>query len=101
MKRGVDESDKIYEPCFDLIKINDLISEVVKEEFKPQLVLFKDAIRHIFRICRILKMQRGHMVLVGIGGSGRRCLAKLAGILSSVKIMGIEVNKKYVLENFR
>ena len=41
------------------------------------------------------------MVLVGIGGSGRRCLAKLAGILSSVKIMGIEVNKKYFLENFR
>jgi len=41
------------------------------------------------------------MVLVGIGGSGRRSLAKLASILSSVKFMGIDANKKYVLENFR
>ena len=79
----------------------DLISETMKEEVKPQLVLFKDAIRHIVRICRILSMQRGHMVLVGVGGSGRRSLAKFAGILSSAHIAEIEVNKKYVLNDFR
>lgn len=46
-------------------------------------------------------MQRGHMVLVGVGGSGRRSLAKFAGILSSAHIAEIEVNKKYVLNDFR
>jgi len=46
-------------------------------------------------------MQRGHMVLVGVGGSGRRSLAKLSGILSEVRVSSIDINKKYVLENFR
>jgi hypothetical protein len=34
MKRGIDPSERIYEPCFDLIKINDHISDVMKDEFK-------------------------------------------------------------------
>lgn len=93
--------DKIYEPCFDHIKYTDIITDKMKEFFKPQLVLFKDAIRHIFRIARVLNMQRGHMVLVGVGGSGRRSLARLAALLCQSKVAGIDINKKYALENFR
>jgi len=35
LKRGVNPSDKSYEPCFDQIKLTDVITYVMKEEFKP------------------------------------------------------------------
>lgn len=49
------------------------------------LVLFQDAVEHIVRIARVLRAERGHTLMVGPGGSGRRSVATMAGHVNECK----------------
>ena len=45
---------------------------------KMKLVLFKYALVHLIRIARVLSMDRGHALLIGMPSSGKRSLTRLA-----------------------
>ncbi|XP_055012614.1 dynein axonemal heavy chain 2 [Boleophthalmus pectinirostris] len=65
------------------------------------LVLFRDAIEHITRIVRVISQLRGNMLLVGIGGSGRTSLSKLAAFICKYQVFQVEVTKQYRKQEFR
>ncbi|ETN11506.1 hypothetical protein PPTG_10373 [Phytophthora nicotianae INRA-310] len=66
-----------------------------------ELVLFEDAMIHTAAIARILIQPRGHGLLLGMGGCGKRSLARLAVFLTGYYCFEIELRKGYGLVEFR
>ena len=60
------------------------------------LVMFQFAIEHISRISRILQQDNGHVLMVGIGGSGRRSCARLSASMMDFTLFQVSLPQKFL-----
>ncbi|MEQ2218274.1 Dynein heavy chain 3, axonemal [Xenoophorus captivus] len=101
-----DSDTKAYDEITDLHSLQEVM-EFYLEEYNScskapmSLVMFKFAIEHISRICRVLRQDNGHLLLVGIGGSGRQSTTKLGTFISDYVPFQIELTKNYSMLDWR
>lgn len=76
------------------VAYNDIIAAM-------NLVLFEDAMNHVCRINRILELPRGNALLVGVGGSGKQSLSRLAAFISSLEVSQVQLKKGYGIPDLK
>lgn len=68
---------------------------------KMDIVLFRYALEHLARICRILAIPCGSLLMVGVGGSGRQSLTKLATGMTACGLFQPEIGSTYGINEWR
>ncbi|NXP09467.1 DYH17 protein, partial [Thinocorus orbignyianus] len=97
--------DSKYMPVPSWPALNKLLVEALDNynevNAAMSLVLFEDAVSHICRISRILESPWGNALLVGVGGSGKQSLARLAAFISSLNVFQITLRKGYGIPDLK
>ncbi|KAM7121693.1 dynein axonemal heavy chain 11 [Molossus nigricans] len=65
------------------------------------LVLFEDAMHHVCRISRILRTPQGCALLIGVGGSGKRSLARLAAYICGLEVFPTTLTEGFGIQELR
>eukprot|EP00796_Vickermania_ingenoplastis_P004622 gene4627-3332_t len=108
-------SERVYEESTDFKRIPQILDEYQDDYNNTistskgeddtvlpplNLVFFTDHCEHLARIIRIVRQPRGNALLVGVGGSGKRSLTRLASYVANSRVFEISVGKGYSMTDF-
>ncbi|XP_076584320.1 dynein axonemal heavy chain 6 [Chaetodon auriga] len=105
IKVGAEKEDRLYEDLTDTDKIQAVLQDYLDDynmtfSKETKLVFFQDAIEHVSRIARMIRQERGNALLVGVGGTGKQSLTRLAAHMCGYRCFEIELNRGYNYDSF-
>ena len=102
--QGMNGSDRLYDvmPNEKLLPyIEEGLTNYNDNNPVMNLVLFEDAMKHVCRITRIVMPSAGHGLMVGVGGSGKQSLSKLAANMMYMTTFQITISSTYSINDLK
>ncbi|XP_021325607.1 dynein axonemal heavy chain 12 isoform X2 [Danio rerio] len=106
MMPDVDESERLYAEVPSVERFGEVVETCLDEynqthKNRMNLVIFRYVLEHLSRISRVLKQPGGNALLVGVGGSGRQSITRLATFMSNMTLFQPEISKSYGMNEWR
>jgi dynein heavy chain len=102
---GIGDGDKVYNQIENLTHMSDILVGALHEYNETNaamdLVLFDDAMKHVARISRIVLNEGGHALCVGVGGSGKQSLSRLAAFICDYTVKQIVISSTYSINDLK
>ncbi|KAG5320172.1 DYH10 protein, partial [Pseudoatta argentina] len=101
-----EEEPRFYEDLLDYEAVYSLFQEIFEEynernRTKLHMVLFNDALEHLTRVHRALRMHCGHVLIIGMSGCGKKSVIKLASFAAGYQLFYIILRRGYNQTFFR
>ncbi|KAI5095774.1 dynein heavy chain 12, axonemal isoform X1 [Silurus meridionalis] len=106
MTPAVDPSERLYAEVPSMESFSQVVESCLAEynqthKNRMNLVIFRYVLEHLSRISRVLKQPGGNALLVGVGGSGRQSITKLATFMAGMTLFQPEISKNYGINEWR
>uniref|UniRef100_A0A8C1ZXR8 Dynein axonemal heavy chain 12 n=1 Tax=Cyprinus carpio TaxID=7962 RepID=A0A8C1ZXR8_CYPCA len=106
MTPDVDESERLYAEVSSMERFGEVVEACLEEynqthKNRMNLVIFRYVLEHLSRISRVLKQPAGNALLVGVGGSGRQSITRLATFMANMTLFQPEISKSYGMNEWR
>ncbi|CAF1453141.1 unnamed protein product, partial [Rotaria magnacalcarata] len=80
--------------------IHERLKIYYEEEVGIQLVLFNQVIDQVLRIDRVFRQPQGHLLLIGLSGTGKATLCRFVAWLNQINFVQLKVHNKYTAADF-
>ncbi|XP_063065421.1 dynein axonemal heavy chain 12 [Engraulis encrasicolus] len=106
MNPEVEESERLYAEVPSMEAFSQVVEQCLDEynqthKNRMNLVIFRYVLEHLSRISRVLKQPGGNALLVGVGGSGRQSITRLATFMSGMTLFQPEISKSYGMNEWK